>query len=97
MRVENARSPFDDEPMKFLRSNRLSKGFAKSVQEIENERLLDLDFLMRPLQLANPLSLEIARGNPSGNGRDKQSEENSRPHCARASLLRRRLAMKVLS
>jgi hypothetical protein len=49
MRVENARSPFDDESMKFLRSNRLSKGFAKSVKEIENERLLDLDFLMRPL------------------------------------------------
>jgi hypothetical protein len=35
--------------MKFPRSNRLSKGFAKTVQEIENERLLDLDLLMRPL------------------------------------------------
>jgi hypothetical protein len=49
VRVENAGSAFDDEPVEFLRSNCLAEGFAKAVQEIENERLLDLDLLMRPL------------------------------------------------
>jgi hypothetical protein len=43
------------------------------------------------------LCLEIAGNNPAGSRRDEQSEEKSRPHHAEASLLRRRLAMKVLS
>jgi hypothetical protein len=49
VRVENARSAFDNKPVEFLRSNGLSECFAKTVQEIEDERLLDLDLLMRPL------------------------------------------------
>ena len=49
MRIENARSAFDNKPMKFLGSNRLSEGFAETVEEIENQRLLYLDLLMRPL------------------------------------------------
>src|SRR2546430_1901193 len=49
MRIENARSAFANKPMKFLGSNRLSEGFAENVEEIENQRLLYLDLLMRPL------------------------------------------------
>ena len=95
--IENARSALDDEPMQFLRSNRFPEGFAQTVQEIEDERFLDLDFLMRALQPANPPRLEVGSDNPPGHRRDKQSKEKSRPHCAEASLLRRRLVMKVLS
>jgi hypothetical protein len=43
--------------MKFLRPNGLSKCFAETVQKIENERFLDLDFLVRTLQCANPARL----------------------------------------
>ena len=96
MCIKNAGSAFYDEPMQLLRSNGFAEGFAEAVQEIENETLLDLDLLVRPLQPANPLRQEIAGNNPSGQTRDKQSEKKSRPHCRRASLLRGRLAMKVL-
>jgi hypothetical protein len=48
LRIENTRSAFDNEPMKFLGSNRLSEGFAKTVQEIEDEGLLYLNLLMGP-------------------------------------------------
>jgi hypothetical protein len=83
--------------MKFLRPNGLPEGFAETVQKIENERFLDLDLLVRTLQHSNPPRPEIGGKNPSANRRDKQSEEKSRPHRARASLLQRRLVMKVLS
>ena len=96
VRVQNARGPLNNEPVQFLRSNGLPERFAETVQEIENERFLDLDLLVRTFQLANPPCLEAGGNNPSGNRRDKQSEEKSRPHRARASLLRRRLVMKVL-
>jgi hypothetical protein len=39
--------------VQLLRANGLSKGFAETVQKIENERLLDLNFLMGPLQASN--------------------------------------------
>src|SRR5262249_3357230 len=97
VRVENARSAFDDEPMQFLRPNGLSEGFAKTVQKIENKRFFDLNFFMRPFQTSNAPYLETSSHNPSSDGRNKQSEKKSRPHHARASLLRRRLVMKVLS
>ena len=80
VRVENARSALDNEPMEFLRSNGFPERFAEAVQEIENERFFDLDLLMRTLEPANPPCLEVGGNNPPGNRRDKQSEEKSRPH-----------------
>src|SRR6266542_1700781 len=67
------------------------------MQKIENKRFLNLNFLMRALQPSNPSYLKPGCNNPSGDRRDKQSQKKSRPHHARASLLRRRLVMKVLS
>ena len=80
--VQNTRGALDDEPMQFLGSNRFPKRFAQTVQEIEDERFLDLNFLMRALQPANSPRLEISSDNPPGERRDKQSKEKSRPHCA---------------
>src|SRR4029453_17838552 len=94
--VANARCPFDDEPMQFLRSNGSAEGFAKPVQKIKNQSFFDLNFLMRAFQPSNSTRLVVSRKNPSGHRRQKQSEEKSRPHDGRASLLRRRLVMKVL-
>ena len=88
VRVQNARGALNNEPVQFLRSNGFSEGFAQTMQEIENQRFLDLDLLVRTFQSANPPCLEAGGDNPSGNRRDKQSEEKSRPHRARASLLR---------
>jgi hypothetical protein len=53
------------------------------VEEIEDERLLDLNLLMRALQSANLPALEIGSDTPPGQRRDKQSKEKSRPHCER--------------
>jgi hypothetical protein len=83
--------------VQLLRPNGLSKGFAETVQKIENKCFLDLNFFMRAFQLSNPPYLKPSGNNPSGDRREKQSEKKSRPHHARASLLQRRLVMKVLS
>jgi hypothetical protein len=61
--------------MQFLRSDRFSESLAQSVQEIEDERFLDLDFLMRALQLANSPRLQPGGSDPSGHRRDKQSKQ----------------------
>src|SRR5258708_30161886 len=84
MRVQNPRSALDNEPVQFLRSNGFPEGFAEAMQEIENERFLDLDLLVRTLQRANPPCLEVRSNYPSANRREKQSEEKSRPHRERS-------------
>src|SRR5262245_20878700 len=81
--VKNAHGPFHNESMQFLGSNGSPERFAQPVEEIEDERLLDLNFLMRTLQSANSPSLEICGDTPAGQRRDEQSKEKSRPHCAR--------------
>ena len=96
MCVENARCPLDDEPMQFLRSNGSAEGFAEPVQKIKNQSFFDLNFLMGALQSSNSPRLVIGGKNPPGDRRQKQPEEKSRPHDGGASLLRRRLVMKVL-
>ncbi len=78
--VENARRALDDEPVQFMRSNGFAKGFAEPVQKIENKCFLDLNFLMRAFQRANPLPLGVGSKNPPGHRREKQSEEKGRPH-----------------
>ena len=51
MRIENACRAFDDQPVQIGRADRLGEGRAEAVEEIEDQRLLDLDLLVRPLQL----------------------------------------------
>ena len=51
------------------------------MKEIEDERLLDLNLFMRALQSPNAAGLKISTDSPSGQRRDKQSKEKSRPHC----------------
>ena len=53
------------------------------MEEIEDERLLDLNLLMRALQSPNSSSLQIGSDTPPSQRRDKQSEEKSRPHWQR--------------
>src|ERR1044072_929884 len=97
MRVQNTRCTFDDQPVQLLRSNSLAKCFTEAVQKIEDECLLDLNFFMRTLQTSNTPYLKPRGKNPSGYRRYKEPEKKIRPHHVRASLLRRRLVMKVLS
>ncbi len=66
------------------------------MQEIENKRFFDLNLFMGTFQASNPPRLGVGGNDPPSNGRKKQSEEKNRPHHVRASLLRRRLVMKVL-
>ena len=96
MRIQNTCRPLDDEPVQFLRSDGFAESFSEPMQEIENEGLFDLNFLMGAFQCSNPLPLVVGGKDPPGHRRQKQSEKKSRPHHAGASLLRRRLVMKVL-
>ena len=48
--IENARGAFDDKPMQIVRPDRFGKRFTEPMQEIENERFFDLDFLIGTLQ-----------------------------------------------
>jgi hypothetical protein len=61
VRVENTRGALDDQPVQLLRPNGLSKGFAETMQKIENKRFLDLNFFMGALQPSDPPNLK-----PSG-------------------------------
>src|SRR5436190_22652258 len=96
MGIENAGCSFDDESVQFLGSNGFTEGFAEPVQEINNQAFFDLNFLVGAFQPSNSQGLVVCGDNPPGDRRQKQSEEKSRPHDGRASLLRGRLVMKVL-
>ena len=54
MRIENAGRTLDDQAVQIGRPDCLGKGLAEAVQEIEDQRLFDLDFLLRALELADP-------------------------------------------
>ena len=96
MRVQNARRAFYDQAMQVMGPDRFAERFTEPVQEIEDECFLDLNFLFRAFQDSNPLGLPQRGEDPPGDRREQQSEEKNRPHVGRASLLRRRLVMKVL-
>src|SRR5205814_6346543 len=51
--VKNVHGALHNESMQFLRSNCSAERFAQPVEEIENERLLDLNLLMRTLQFSH--------------------------------------------
>ena len=63
MRIENAGRAFDDQAVQIVRPDRFAKGFAEAVQEIEDERFLDLDFLLRALELADAPVVAAAQVN----------------------------------
>ena len=94
--IENARGAFDDKPMQIVRPDRFGKRFTEPMQEIENERFFDLDFLIGTLQHPDAALLPLSGVDPSGNRGQKESGEKNRPHDGPASLLRRRFVVKVL-
>ena len=96
MCIENTRCTLHDEPMQIVGANRFAKSFSEPVEEVEDKGFFDLNFFVRAFQRANTPPLGVGGENPSGHGRQKQSEEKNRPRHAGASLLRRRLVMKVL-
>src|ERR1044072_3402419 len=71
--VQNACGTFDNEPMKFLRSNGFPESSAGTCQKIETSVFPDWNLFVRPLGRANPRFLEIGGKNPPANRRDKQS------------------------
>src|SRR2546423_5932270 len=82
--------------MQIRRPDRFSKRFAQAVEKIENQRLLDLDFFLRALELADALPLLPPGEGPARKRCDKQAEENSWPHAPRGESVRRRLVVEVL-
>ncbi len=71
VRVENPRRPFHDQAVQIRRADRFGERLAQSMQEIEDQRLLDLDLFVRKFELAQTLSLLVARSGASP--RDTQS------------------------
>ena len=96
MGVEDAGRSFDNQSMQIRRPDCFAESFAKSMQEIENQGLLDLNLFLRTFQPANAPSLPQQSVNPQTETGDQQPEENRWPHEVLASLLRRCRLMKVL-
>jgi hypothetical protein len=96
MGIENTARSFDNQTMEIARPNRFAERFSQAVQEIEDQRFLDLDLLLGALQRANASELGAGREEPAGQRREQEHEENGWPHGRRASLLRRCLVMKIL-
>ena len=82
--------------MQIVRANRLAERLAQPVQEIEDERFLDLDFFLRTFEQPDAPAKQDRGINPAGNGYEQQPAENNRPHRREATLLRGRFLMEVL-
>src|SRR5919204_1050159 len=82
--------------MKLVRTDRLAERLTQTVEEIEDERLLNLNFLLRALKQPHPAGEQNRRVDPAADGREQQSQEKSRPHGRSARLLGGRLLMQVL-
>ncbi len=89
VRVENAGRAFDNQPMQVVGPDRFAEGFAESVQEIEDQRFLDLNLLLRTFQRPNAPRHAPSGKNPARQRRDQQPEEKDWPHDGPASLLPR--------
>ena len=96
MRIKNPGSPFHDEPMKIVRTNRFSEGFAQAVQKIEDQSFFDLNLFFRTLETADPDQLRPGGNDPCPEQDDEEPEKQKWPHVQAATLLRRRLLLKVL-
>src|SRR5207237_6909449 len=93
--VENASGTFDNQPVQIVRPDNISKGFAQTVEKIEDEIFFDLDLLFRALELANPPALPLISDQPPDERDDKQPKEE-KAHGAEIGLLRWALVMEVL-
>ena len=82
--------------MQIMGPDRFGKGFTETVQEIENQALLNLNRFLRTFQLLDATILSQPGQNPAGQKRQEQSVEKIWPHEEQARLLRRCLVMKVL-
>ena len=78
MRIENADRAFDDQAMQIVRPDDVAKGFAEAVEEIEDEVFLDLDFLLRALELANPPALPLIGEKPADERRRQAARKRRR-------------------
>ena len=83
MGVENPGRPFHDQAVQVSRADRFGKRLAQAVQKIEDQRLLDLNLFLRPLELADPIALLLPGEKPTGETRQQQPEKNNWPHAAR--------------
>ena len=72
MRIENPRRPFHNQAVQIGRADRLGKRLSEAVQEIEDQRLLDLNLFFRTLELANPVALLLPGEKPSRETRQQQ-------------------------
>ena len=95
MSIQDARGSLDNEPVKVVRPDRFAKRFAKSMQEIEDERFLDQDLFLGTFELANPATQKMRGDDPPAERRDEQCNQKSRPH-QWANLFRCRLVMQIL-
>src|SRR5207248_4927622 len=75
--IENTRCSFDNQAVQIGRPDRFAESFTKAVQEIEDQRLLDLDFFLRALQPANAASLSQQGVHPQPKAADQQPNEDS--------------------
>ena len=78
--VEDTRRSFDNQSMQVIGPDRFAEGFPQPVQEIEDERFLDLDFFFRAFQRPYPPGLSLRGVDPPRDGREQESEEKDRPH-----------------
>ena len=70
LRVENPGCAFHNETVQVRRADGFAKRFAKSVEEIEDERFFDLDFFVRALELADADALPPPGEKPAGERRN---------------------------
>ena len=53
LRIEDSRGAFHDQPMQISGADGFGKRLTETVEKIEDERLLDLDFLLGAFELAD--------------------------------------------
>ncbi len=95
MCIENADRTLDDQPMEIVRPDDVAKGFAEAMEKIEDEIFLDLDFLLRALELQDAPARALISDGPADQRGDEQPEEK-KTHEAAAVLVGRALLMEVL-
>jgi hypothetical protein len=61
MCIENPDGAFDDQAVQIMRANDVTKRFAQTMKEIENQTLLDLNGFIRTLETANAPALPLIR------------------------------------
>jgi len=71
MCVENSGCSFNNQAVQIRGADCLGKCLSQAVQEVENQRFLDLNLFFRTLELANPVAQLLPREKPSRETRDQ--------------------------